>query len=120
MVRHEHDELSAPRRRSPAKTPEERESVLISKSLALIEKQIDDGSASAAVLSIYAKLGSSREKLEQERLRNENEVLRKKVETMEAAVDVKNLMEDALAAFKGYRGYSDSLESGEEDDDYYD
>lgn len=107
------DEQPAPRRRSPAKTPEERESVLIAKSLNLIEKQIDDGSASSQVLSLYAKLGSSREKLEQERLVNENAVLRKKVETMEAAIDVKNLMEDALAAFKGYSG-------GRSDDRYDD
>lgn len=118
MARRSMDEESAPRRRSPAKTPEERESVLISKSLALIEKQIDDGSASSQVLSLYAKLGSTRERLEQERLRNENAVLRKKVETMEAAVDVKNLMEEALLAFKGYSGKSDLVEDSE--DDYYD
>ena len=105
MARRDYDdEQPAPRRRSPAKNPEERESVLISKSLRLIEKQIDDGTASSQVLSLYAKLGSSREKLEQERLRNENNVLRKKLETMEAAIDVKNLMEEALDAFKGYSG----------------
>lgn len=61
---------------------------------------------------MYAKLGSSREKLEQERLQNENAVLRKKVETMEAAIDVKNLMEEALKAFRGY--------SGQPDEDSYD
>lgn len=116
MARRIDDEHTAPRRRSPAKTPDERESLLISKSLNLIEKQIDDGTASSQVLSLYAKLGSSRERLEQERLRNENEVLRKKVETMEAAVDVKNLMEEALQAFKGYSGKPDMAE----DDDYDD
>ena len=78
-----------------------------------IEQQIADGTASSQVLTHFAKLGSSRESLEQERLRNENEVLRKKVETMQAAVDVKNLMEDALRAFRGYSGESDP-------DEYYD
>lgn len=118
MARRSHDdEHSAPRRRSPARSPEERESILISKSLNLIEKQIDDGSASSQVLSLYAKLGSSRERLEQERLLNENNVLRKKLETMEAAIDVKNLMEDALNAFKGYSG-KDDMENF--DDEYYD
>lgn len=116
MARRSDDERSsAPRRRSPAKTPEERESTLISKSLLLIERQIDDGTASSQVLSLYAKLGSSRERLEQERLRNENEVLKKKVESMEAAVDVKNLMEEALSAFKGYSGQQE-----EGPDEYYD
>lgn len=104
MARRNDDELTAPRRRSPAKTPEERESMLIAMSLSRIEQQIADGTVSSQVLTHFAKLGSSRERLEQERLRNENEVLRKKVQTMEAAVDVKNLMEDALAAFKGYSG----------------
>ena len=114
MARRHDDEQTAPRRHSPARTPEERESVLISKSLNLIERQIDDGSVSATVLTQYAKLGSSREKLEQERLVNDNAVLRKKLETMEAAIDVRNLMEDALNAFKGYTGESLT------EDEYYD
>lgn len=114
MVRRSNDEASTPRRQSPAKTPEEQETILISKSLRLIEKQIDDGSASSQVLSLYAKLGSSRERLEQERLVNENAVLRKKVESMEAAIDIKNLMEEALSAFKGYTGQPQELD----EDDY--
>lgn len=118
MARRNDDEHSAPRRRSPAKTPEERESILISKSLNLIERQIDDGSVSSTVLSIYAKAGTERDRLEKERLRNENAVLRKKVETMEAAVDVKNLMSDALAAFKGYSGQR--VDDFDDDGDYYD
>lgn len=117
MARRQHDdEHSAPRRRSPARTPEERESILISKSLNLVEKQIDDGSVSATVLAQYVKLGSSREVLEQERLRSDNAVLRKKLETMEAAIDVKNLMDEALSAFKGYSGQK---VDEDDDDEYY-
>lgn len=115
MARRMDDDHRAPRRRSPAKSPEERESMLVSMSMDRIEQQIADGTVSSQVLTHFAKLGSSREKLEQERLRNENEVLRKKVETMEAAVDLKNLMEDALSAFKGYQGNS----SADDEDDYY-
>lgn len=111
-----HDEQPAPRRRSPAKTPEERESLLIAKSLNLIEKQIDEGSISSTVLAIYAKSSTERDRLEKDRLRNENAVLQKKVESMEAAIDVKNLMEEALGAFKGYSGRS--TESDDEDDYY--
>lgn len=117
MARRNEEEHTAPRRRSHAKTPEERESLLIAKSLNLIERQIDDGSVSSTVLSIYAKAGTERDRLEKERLRNENEVLRKKVQTMEAAVDVKNLMEDALNAFKGYSG---QYVAPDDDDDYFD
>lgn len=92
--------------------------MLVAMSLDRIEQQIADGTVSSQVLTHYAKLGSSREKLEQERLRNENEVLRKKVETMEAAVDVKNLMQDALSAFKGYSGASSDFDPDEDDYDY--
>lgn len=111
-----HDEQLPSRRRSPAKTPEERESQLISKSLNLIEKQIEDGSISSTVLAIYAKASTERDRLEKDRLRNENEVLKKKVESMEAAIDVKNLLEDALGVFRGYSGRS-TVENDEED--YY-
>lgn len=108
-----HDEQPAPRRRTPARTPEERESILISKSLNLIESQIEDGSVSSTVLSIYAKASTERDRIEKERLRAEVDVLHKKLETMEAAIDLKNLMEDALGHFKGYTG-----ERTDEDDDY--
>ena len=118
MARRIDDEHPAPRRRSRAKTPEERESMLVAMSLDRIEQQIADGSVSSQVLTHFAKLGSSRERLEQERLRNENAVLRKKVETMEAAVDVKNLMEEALYAFKGYSGASTPDFDDEDDYDY--
>lgn len=104
------------RRRSPAKTPEERESTLISMAMDLAEQQIADRSASSQLLTHFAKLGSSREKLEQERLANENAVLRKKLETMEAAIDVKNLMEDALGAFRGYAGQRPAVEEHYYDD----
>lgn len=118
MARRIDDEHStAPRRRSPAKTPDERESVLISMAMDRAEQQIADGSASSQLLTHFAKLGSSRERLEQERLRNENEVLRKKVESMEAAIDVKHLMEEALGAFQGYSG---KIQEPDDEDDYYD
>lgn len=117
MARRNEDEHTAPRRRSHATTPAEREAILVSKSLNLIERQIDDGTISSTVLSIYAKAGTERDRLEKDRLRGENEVLRKKVETMEAAVDVKNLMEDALGAFRGYSG---QRRTDEDDDDFYD
>lgn len=99
-----HDEQPAPRRRSPAKTPEEWESLLISKAQNLIEKQIDDGTISSTVLAIYAKGGTERDRLEKQRLVNDNAYLEQKVKTMAQAVDIKNLMEDALYAFQGYEG----------------
>ena len=116
MARRIDDEHPAPRRRSPAKTPEEREGILISKSLNLIERQIEDSSVSSTVLAIYAKAGTERDRLEKERLRSENEVMKKKIESMEAAIDVKNLMGEALDAFRGYSGKS---QSEDDEDDFF-
>lgn len=104
MARRMDDEPSSPRRRSPAKTPDERESALVSMAMDRAEQMIADGSASSQLLVHFAKLGSSRERLEQQRLVNENAVLKKKLATMEAAIDVKNLMDEALQAFRGYTG----------------
>lgn len=86
----------------------------------LAEQQIADKSASSQLLTHFVKAGSQRERLEQERLRNENAVLRKKVETMEAAIDVKNLMSEAIQAFKGYTGDNISGDEDEGQEDYYD
>lgn len=118
MARRGDDEHPArTRRRSPAQNPEERETALVSMAMDVAEQQFANGTASSQLITHFAKLGSSRERLEQERLRNENAVLRKKVETMEAAVDLKNLMDEALSAFKGYSGRANDPV---DDDEYYD
>lgn len=112
------DDLPKRRTRAKAASPDEREAALISLAMDRAEKQIAEGTASSQVLVHFAKLGSSRERLEQQRLRGEIEVLEKKVEAMEAAVDIKNLMDDALKAFRGYTGRED--EYSEDDYDDYD
>lgn len=117
MARRNYEEPTPQRRRSPAKTPEERESMLVSMAFERAEQQLADGSVSSQLLTHFAKLGSSRERLEQERLANENAVLRKKVEAMEAAIDVRNLMQDALSAFRGYTG-QDTSDEDFDDEDY--
>lgn len=95
-----------PRRRgSPAKTPEARENQLIAKAVDLAERQLEDGSASAQVLTHYLKLGSSREKLEQARLQLENEFLAVKREALESAQRVEALYSEALNAMRAYGGH---------------
>lgn len=89
----------------PATTPEAREHQLIAAATDLAERQIRDGSASAQVISHYLKLGSTREKLEQERLARENELLRAKVENLESQKNVEALYRDAISAMKSYSGY---------------
>ncbi|QFP94893.1 hypothetical protein SEA_OHMYWARD_11 [Gordonia phage OhMyWard] len=93
------------KRRRPATTPESRENQLIAAAVDLAEKQIAEGTVSSQVLTHYLKLGSSREKLEQERLRNENAVLRAKAEAMASAKKVEELYGQALNAMRSYAGH---------------
>lgn len=96
-------ESQAPKsRRRPATTPEGRENQLVSAAIDLAERQIGDGTASAQVLTHYLKLGSTRERLEQERLRNENELLKAKVDQLASAARVEELYADAIKAMSTY------------------
>lgn len=102
--------LSRARRRPPATTPEARENQLVSLAVDLAERQIIEGTASAQVITHYLKLGTTRERLEQERLANENILLRAKAEAMESGKRIEALYNEALQAMRGY--------SGRDEDDY--
>lgn len=103
-------------RRRPATTPEGRENQLISRAIDLAEQQLTEGSASSQVISHYLKLGSSRERLEQERLRKENELLTAKTEAMASAKRVEELYTQALTAMRTYAGQAPLVEEEPFDD----
>lgn len=88
----------------PATTPQGREHQLIAKAVDLAEQQIEDGTASAQVLTHFLKLGSSREKLEQQRIRHENELMEVKKQTMQAAQKSDALFKEAMDYFRAYTG----------------
>jgi hypothetical protein len=90
--------------RPPATTPEGREKQLIAAAVDLAEQQIRDGKVSSQVLTHYLKLGTTRESLEQERLREENKLLQAKVKTLESQGNVEKLYKDALTAMRSYAG----------------
>jgi hypothetical protein len=71
----------------------------------LAEKQLRDGTASAQVISHYLKLGSSREQLEQERLRQENQMLQVKMKAIEDQASMEETYKDALNAMRRYSGH---------------
>lgn len=102
-------------KRRPATTPQQRENQLISLATDLAEEQLENGTASAQVITHYLKLGSSRERLEQEKLEKENELLETKREMMASAKRVEELYETALNAMRSYAGQVVQ----EEDDEYY-
>lgn len=107
----EHDDLPVhPRRR--ATTPELREQQLIAKAYDLTEKRIGEGTASAQEVTLFLKLGSSRERLEQERIRHENELLVVKREAMAQAARTEELFAEAIRAMRSYQGDASAMEDG--------
>lgn len=116
MRRRKSDPLEAKPQRAPARTPEERENQLVSLAYDLAERQIRDGTASSQVLTQFLKLGSSREKVEQEKLKNENALLATKKEIMESQKAVEALYTEAMDAFRSYSGQGPPPKEGEFDD----
>jgi hypothetical protein len=94
-------------RRPPSPTTEGREAQLIAKAVDLAEEQLERGIASAQVITHYLKLGTTRERLEQERLKRENLLLDAKVQNLESAANVEKLYEEALKAMRDYQGQPD-------------
>ena len=92
------------RRRRPATTPEGRENEMVSAAIDLAEKQIRNGSASSQVITHFLKLGSTREQLEQQRLKHENELTRVRIEAIESQKRVEELYMEALQAMRSYSG----------------
>lgn len=88
----------------PAKTPEGRENQLISLAADLAERQLTNGTASSQVITHFLKLGSTREKLEQERLHRENLLLSAKVDQIASSKRIEELYETALNAMRTYAG----------------
>lgn len=98
----------------PATSLAGRENQLISLASDLAERQLRDGSASAQVVTHFLKLGSTREKLEHERLQNENLLLSAKIDALASTKRVEELFEKALNAMRAYSG------NEIEEEEYYD
>ena len=98
--------------RRPATTLEGRENQLVSHAVDLAERQLLEGTASSQVITHFLKLGSTRERLEQERLQRENLLLSAKVDQIASGKRVEELYESALKAMREY--------SGHETEEYFD
>lgn len=91
-------------RRRPATTPEAREQQMISLADSLAERQLREGTASAQVIVHYLKLATTREQLEQEKLRKENELKAAQIEQMASSARIEALYGEALSAMSRYQG----------------
>ena len=107
MPRVTKDNNLSKRRRAPATTVEASEDRMASLAMQLAEKQLRDGTASPSVITHFLKMGSTKERLEKEKLEKENELLKAKTESLQSQKRVEELYKNALAAMRSYRGESD-------------
>lgn len=88
----------------PATTVEGREEQLILAAMSLVEKRIHEETASPTETVHFLRLGSTKNQLEQEELRQKNAVLEARIKEMESRTSSEGLYADALQAFRGYSG----------------
>ena len=112
------DTEETPKSLPPALTIEGRENQLIAIAYDEAERRILAGTASSQELCYFLKAGSPKARLEIERLRNENGLLRAKIQALEAQVSNEALLEEALKAFRSYRGDEEETEDDEYPDVY--
>lgn len=105
------------RRRRLATTDDGREAQLVSAAMDLAERQILEGTASSQVITHFLKLGSTRERLEQQRLERENELLTHKTEMLASQARIEATYQAALEAMRSYSGQEVSVSELEEYDE---
>jgi hypothetical protein len=94
----------------PAIDPESRENQNINLAVNLAEQKLRDGTASNQLIVHYLKLGSTKERLEKEKLERENELLKAKTEALESAKHTEELYAQAIRAITRYSGHYDEEE----------
>lgn len=100
-------------RRRPATSPEQRELQLSDVAYDLAEEQMVNGTASSQVITHFLKVGSTRERLEQQRIQHENEMLVAKKEQLEGQKHIEGLFVEAIQAFRGYSGLPPGDDTGD-------
>lgn len=98
------------KKHSPALTPERREQQLITLAYDAAEERIRNGTASSAEIVHFLKLGSSKERLEQEDKRRDIELKSAKTEAIQSAQRIEALYSEALSAMKKYSGQEETVD----------
>lgn len=95
------------KKRRAASTPEGRENQMIALAMDLAEERMRNGTASSAEIVHFLRLGSSKERLDQEDKRRDIELKSAKTEAIQSSQRIEELYANALAAMKKYRGEDD-------------
>lgn len=97
----------------PAQTIEEREDQMIALAVNLVEKRLREGTASSAETVHFLKLGSTKERQEREKTKEEIKLLRAKTEELQSAKRMEEVYTKAIRALGIYQG-----KDIDEDEDY--
>lgn len=101
-------------KKKPALTPEARENQCIAMAYNLVEKRLQNGTATAQEVVHFLKLGTAAAQLEKEKLKNENQLIQAKVDALQSSKHSELLYEEAIAAMKAYSGHALSSSDEEE------
>lgn len=96
-----------------ATTMEGREMELVNLAYDAVEERIKNGSASSQELIHFLKLGSSSERLSQEKMESDMDLQRAKIEQIQSSQQMESIIQNAIDAMKGY-----SYNSNSEEEDY--
>lgn len=98
----------------PALTPEARENQLIALAMDRAEEKLLDGTASSQMIVHFLKLGSTKERLEKEKMEEEKKLLEAKTKAMQAQEHSEELYRKALDAMKSYSGHGEDFDEFED------
>lgn len=106
------------RKQMPARTPEARENQLINLAVEETERRLRNGTASSQIITTLLKLATTKAQLELEKLRSDVSLQRAKEQEIKDKASNSELYEQALAAFRSYRGDTSYEDEYDDDEDY--
>ena len=98
-------------KRAHSISPEGRENEMIALAMSVAEERMRNGTASSAEIVHFLRLGSSKERLDQEDKRKEIELKSAKTEAIQASQRIEALYSAALGAMRKYSGQVDEEEN---------
>lgn len=99
----------------PSLSTEGRANQLVALAYNLAEKQLREGTASSQVITEFLKLGSTKNKLELEKLKRETELLTTKAEKIKSEQRSEEVFAEAIRAMQRYNGERVDMEVDEFD-----
>lgn len=102
---------SSPKKSSrPSLTPEAKEKRCIALAYALVEKRLEEGTASSQETVHFLKMGTEKARLENRLLSAQAEMALAKRDNLQSQKRAEERFEEAMAAFRRYSGQDDTDE----------